>query len=445
MKNKSTYIITLLVTIGAFSGCKKEVFVPSETGNSGTASHSNGFPADYNVVFDNSKVHRIEFVLSADEWADMQADLAEKTKGGGGPGGSFSSENPTYFPCDVYYNDLVWKNVGIRYKGNSSLRARSGKLPLRLDFDKFEDDFPEILDQRFYGFKELSMSSNYNDASIMREKSADDLFRDFGVPAVHTAFYEVYIDNGNGNGAEYYGVYTMCEVIFDTYLKAEFGSKTGNCYKPEDDGAQFAQSGFSLDDFELKTNETIADKSDIQQMFDYLHASTRTSDVAKWKSDLESVFDVDGFLKYLAVNNTIQNWDTYGRMSHNYYLYNDPADGLIKWIVWDNNEAFQQGKMGGAVSFGMSEIGTDWPLINYIIADAGYLEMYKTYIKSFVETSFETNRMNTVYSDQQTLLSTSASSERSGYSYVNGQFNSAVATLKSHNVSRVAAAKAYVD
>lgn len=445
MKNKLKYVLALTAIITAFTSCKKEVFVPSETGNSGTASHSNGFPADYDIVFDNSKVHRIEFVLSADEWSDMQADLAEKTRGGGGPGGTFSSENPEYFPCDVYYNDLVWKNVGIRYKGNSSLRARSSKLPLRIDFDEFEDDFPEILNQRFYGFKELSMSSNYNDAALMREKTADDLFRDFGVPAVHTAFYEVYIDNGNGNGEEYYGVYTMCEVVFDTYLKSEFGSKTGNCYKPENDGAKFSQTGFNLDDFELKTNEITADKSDIQQMFDYLHASTRSSDVNKWKSDLESVFDVDGFLKYLAVNNTIQNWDTYGRMTHNYYLYHDPADGLIKWIVWDNNEAFQTGKMGGSLSFAMTEVGTDWPLINYIIADAGYLATYKGYVKSFVETSFETNRMSTLYSEQQSLLQTSADSERSGYSFVNGQFSSAVSMLKSHNVSRVAEAKAYVQ
>jgi spore coat protein H len=445
MKNKTIIIACIIASTLTVSSCKKVVFVPSETSGSGSASHDNGFPADYDIVFDNSKVHRIEFVLSATEWADMQADLADKTSGGGGPGGTFSSENPEYFPCDVYYNGLEWKNVGLRYKGNSSLRARSGKLPLRLDFDQFEDDYPKILDQRFYGFKELSMSSNYNDAALMREKSADDLFRDFGVPAVHTAFYEVYINNGNGNGAEYYGLYTMTEVVFDTYLKSQFGSKSGNCYKPENDGAQFSQNGFSLDDFELKTNEEIGDKSDIQQMFDYLHASTRTSDVNQWKSDLESVFDVDGFLKYLAVNNTIQNWDTYGLMSHNYYLYNDPADNLIKWIAWDNNEAFQDGKMGGAVSFGMAEVGTDWPLINFIIADAGYLATYKAYIKSFIETSFETNRMSGIYGDQESLLNTSANLERSGYSYVNGQFSSAVATLKSHNVSRVAAAKAYVD
>ena len=54
--------------------------------------------------------------------------------------------------------------------------------------------------------------------------------------------------------------------------------------------------------------------------------------------DLEEVFDVSGFLNYLAVNSVIQNWDTYGIMSHNYYLYHDPTTDLLTWIPWDNNE-----------------------------------------------------------------------------------------------------------
>ena len=434
-------LITFLLLAGS---CKKVIFVPDGEVSEGLASHNNGFPTDYSIVFEENKVHRIEIVFSSEEWDDMQADLATKTRGGGGPGGTFDSENPEYFPADIHYNGLVWEHVGVRYKGNSSLRARSGKLPLRFDFDQFEDDFEGISNQRFYGFKELSMSSNYNDASLVRESTADAVFRDFGVPAVRTAYYEVYIDQGDGN-LQYYGVYTMCEVIFDTFLKDYFGSKSGNCYKPDGDGATFSTSGFDLNDFELKTNEESNDKSDIQEMYDYLHASTRTSDPAQWRSDLESVFHVDGFLKYLAVNNTIQNWDTYGRMTHNYYLYHDPADGLIKWIIWDNNEAFQNGKQGGSLSFGMTEVGTDWPLISYLIADETYEATYKAHIKNFIETTFENGNMNTWYANQESLLSESANNERSGYSYVNGQFSSAIGTLKSHNSSRISAAETYVQ
>lgn len=449
MKKHLYKAIALLAVMVIFYGCKKVIFIPDEeievtTTGEGSASHDNGFPADYDIVFEENKVHRIDIIFTSEEWDDMQDDLANKTAGGGGPGGTFSSENPDYFPADIYYNGLEWKHVGVRYKGNSSLRANGGKLPLRFDFDEFEDTYEGISNQRFYGFKELSLSSNYNDPSLVREATADQLFRDFGVPAVRTAYYEIWIDEGSGT-SQYYGVYTMCEVIFDTFLKDYFGSKTGNCYKPDGDGAAFATSGFNLDDFELKTNEDANDKSDIQEMYDFLHSSTRTSNPAQWRSDLESVFDVDGFLKYLAANNTIQNWDTYGRMTHNYYLYHDPADGLIKWIVWDNNEAFQTGKRGGSLSFPMTEVGTDWPLISFLIADETYETQYKAHVKSFIETTFSSSAMNTWYSNQETLLSTSANNERSGYSYVNGQFSSAISTLKSHNTSRIAAANAYVD
>jgi len=444
MKNRIFKITIALFTLLAIGSCKKQIFIPDGEVNEGLASHNNGFPTNYDIVFEQNKVHRIDIVFTADEWEDMQEDLADKTAGGGGPGGTFDSENPDYFPADIYYNDLVWRDVGVRYKGNSSIRARSGKLPLRFDFDEFEDENPAISNQRFYGFKELSMSSNYNDASLVRESTADNMFREFGVPAVRTAYYEIWIDEGNGT-SQYYGVYTMCEVIFDTFLKDYFGSKTGNCYKPEDDGASFGTNGFTLDGFELKTNEDINDKSDITEMYDYLHADTRTSDPAQWQADLESVFDVDGFLKYLAANNTMQNWDTYGRMEHNYYLYHDPADDLIKWIVWDNNEAFQTGKQGGSLSFGMTEVGTDWPLINYLIADDTYEAQYKAHVKSFIETTFASSKMNTWYSDQETLLSASANAERTGYSFVNGQFSSAISTMKSHNTSRIAAANAYLQ
>ncbi len=426
-------------------GCKKQIFVADSDVIVNSASHSNGFPANYKIVFDESKVNRLEFIFTSAEWQAMQTDLSTKQRGGGPPG-QFNDENPDYFHCIVRFNDLVWNNVGIRYKGNSSLNARSGKLPLRLKFDKWEDEFPEIQNQRFYGFKDLSLSSNYNDAALMREKSACDVFRDFGVPAVRTVFYEIYIDNGSGT-LEYYGLYTVLEMVDDTFLDDWFGSNSGNCYKPDGDGAQFAASNFTLNDFELKTNETIADRSEIQEMYDILHSSLRTSDAAQWRSNLERVFDVDGFLKYLAVNNTIQNWDTNGKMSHNYYLYHDPKDGLIKWIVWDNNEAFQTGKQGGAVSLSMSEVGTDWPLLSFLIADNTYEATYKTHIKSFITSSFASSRMSGIYTSQQSLLTSSATAERSGYSYVNGigNFNSAVSALQSHNTTRISAASAYAQ
>mgnify|MGYP001426451514 CR=1 FL=1 len=62
----------------------------------------------------------------------------------------------------------------------------------------------------------------------------------------------------------------------------------------------------------MKNNDGIGDKSDITEMYNYLHGSTISTIPELWRANLEFVFDADGFLKYLAVNSTIQNWDTYG-------------------------------------------------------------------------------------------------------------------------------------
>ena len=435
-------IAILPLLLWSVTSCKKELFIPDEKSPAiDSSSHHNGFPPNYDVVFNQNQVNRINIIFTPNEWQAMQTDLDQKS--GGGPG-SPPTEDPSYFECEVIFNGLSWNHVGIRYKGNSSLRARSNKLPLRFDFDQWEDQYPAIVDQRFYGFKELSMSSNYNDPAIMREKSAADLFRNFGVPAVRTAFYEVYIDEGTGT-YQYYGVYTLTEIVFDTFLNDWFGSKSGNCYKPDGNGARFFSTNFTLTDFELKTNEDQADKSDIQQMYDVLQSPNRASHPTQWKKDLEAVFDVDGFLKYLAVNNTIQNWDTYGKMTHNYYLYHDPKDDRIKWIVWDHNEAFQNGKMGGALSLGMQEVGVDWPLINYLIADETYETTYQGYLKQCIETSFASTRMQGIYSTQENLLQIAADNEETGYSYTNGQFNAAVQTLQNHNTDRIQAVTEYLQ
>ena len=406
----------------------------------------------YDIVFPQDKVNRFDITIDADDWADMQDDLDNvvggSTNGGPGVGVSFSEENPIYVPCNLSFNGNDWYYVGIRYKGNSSLSAANSgnnKLPFRLEFDEFSDDYPQITGQTFYGFPALSMSSNYNDKSLMREKIACDLFRSFGVPAPYTAFYEMYIDYGEG--PVYFGLYTAVEVVFETMLNKQFGSESGNCYKPEDDGATFSTSGFNLADFENKTTGGTGE-DDIQELYDILQSSTRTTDLEAWKSDLESVFDVDGFLKWLAVNTTIQNWDTYGLMSHNYYLYHDPADDLIKWIPWDNNEAFQDGKMGGALSFEFNEISaTDWPLIGYIIDITEYEDLFKSHVKDFISNVFTVNDMQAAYSEWQSIIQSAAEAETSGYSYLSSssEFYSAVETLKSHASSRVSVAESYVQ
>lgn len=432
-----------------FVSCYEETLFTAGEGLSDWTSSTHGSEAvpNYEIVFPETKVNRFLVTITPENWSTMQENLSSiYGSGGGRPGGSFPDETPAYFPCDIEFNGIEWYNVGIRYKGNSSLQASAQgekKLPFRIAFDQFEDEFPEITNQTFYGFPALSMSSNYNDRSLMRENTANRLFTESGIPAPSSAFYEMYLDYGEG--PIYFGLYTAVEVVFETMLNKEFGSNTGNCYKPEDSGAQFTSIGFDLSDFENKTTGGTGEE-DIQELYDILHSLERTSDEALWKQKIEGIFDVDGFLHWLAVNTTIQNWDTYGRMSHNYYLYHDPADGLIKWIPWDNNEAFDDGKMGGALSFSFSDLdGQSWPLISLLIDIDEYEQKYKDYIIEFIEGPFEVSKMELYYSTIQDLIRSSVEEETQEYSYLNSyqDFTSAVAVLKSHCEQRKNLAEAY--
>ncbi|MCB0028084.1 MAG: CotH kinase family protein, partial [Anaerolineales bacterium] len=128
-------------------------------------------------------------------------------------------------------------------KGNSSLSSawRSGdaKMPLKLDFDEFEDDYPEIDDQRFYGFKQLSLANGFSDDSLMRETVAYDLLAEAGLPAAETAFYEILLDHGDG--PESLGVYIVVEVVDDTVIDRVFGSDDGNIYEGDGSGVSLAE------------------------------------------------------------------------------------------------------------------------------------------------------------------------------------------------------------
>jgi len=417
-------------------------------------THSKSADPDFDEVFDDTQVKRFDFVITPERWQSMLDDMTglygEFGQRSSGTGLKDVDENPIFVPTDVYYNDKQWYRVGIRFKGNSSLQSswEQGilKLSFKMDFDEFEDDYPQIDNQRFYGFKKLSLKNNYDDKSLLREKIAADVFKNAGMAVSNTAFYTLYIDHGNG--PEYFGLYTLVEEIGDTVIETQFANDDGNLYKPEDGGANFVEGGFSEENFEKKTNEDDEDWSDIIALFNALHADTRTSTPDTWRTNLEAVFDVDGFLKYLAVNGIIQNWDTYGRMTHNYYLYNNPETSKLTWIPWDNNEALQEGKMGGALDLDFANLeSNNWPLITKLYADEVYKARYNDYLLQAIGDAFEANSIQATYDSYSALIEPYATTELSGYSFLSSadDFYQAVEQLNEHADNRSEAVDVYLD
>lgn len=419
-------------------------------------THGKSADPNFDEVFEDEAVKRLDIVITEERWQSMLDDMTSlygAFGGSGGPGGGGLTEvdeDPIFVPGDVMYNGKEWYRVGVRFKGNSSLQSSwsSGilKLSFKLDFDEFEDQYPQIDNQRFYGFKKLSLKNNYNDKSMLREKVATDIFRDAGIASSHAAFYTVYVDHGDG--PQYFGVYTLVEEVDDTVIDTQFSDNDGNLYKPDGTGASFAEGTFTEDVFVKKTNEDEADFSDIQSVFLALHATNRTTDPETWRANLESVFDTDTFLKYLAVNTVIQNWDTYGRMTHNYYLYNNPDTEKLSWIPWDNNEALQNGNREGSLALDFSDLNhTQWPLIGYLYEDATYRAQYDAYVRDVVDNAFNVSSMQSKYATYSALVEPYANLEVSGYSFLSSSsdFQVAISQLNSHVSARATAVNNYLN
>jgi len=431
-------------------------------------SHSKGEIANYEVVFPEEKVNRIDLVLSSENWTAMLDDMTENYgEFGTNENIESSGEDPIWKSCSFKFNDQEWWNVGIRFKGNSSLisawKQGNMKLPMRFNFDKFEDDYEEIKNQRFYGFKKLTLSSNFSDTSLMREKVIADIYRDSGVPAPRTAFYRVYIDYGEGE--KYFGLYTMIELPEDEMLEQQFSNEDGNLYKPEGTASSFREGSLSSDnyvDFDKKTNESDDDYSDIQKLYDALHSDQ--SDKAVWRAELENILDVDEFLNWLALNTVMQNWDTYGNMEHNFYLYNNPDSEKFQWIPWDNNEGLNSfenpnpidpnridipnnreeitsQKSPLSLNLTAEEVNDDWPLIRFLIDDEVYKEKYINSIKGFVDGEFDSDTVKLRYEKAYNLIKdyvVGENGEQIGYTFLRQEedFENEYNYLKEHVVNR---------
>jgi hypothetical protein len=369
-------------------------------------SHCAGHDPDYGEVFDDGVVHRFDIVISAEDDARMTAYLDDNYRGGVS-GDLDALPTPIWVPATVRHDGSTWTQVGFRYKGHASLRGalQSGKKKLSfiLDFDHYEYDHPELDDQRFFGFTRLAFSSGYNDPSRIRERLAGQIFSDAGIPSPRRSFAAVYLDRGEGS--EYLGLYTIVEDPCDTMLRSQFGDPSGHLYKPWGRAARWLDPDEIGQDeiveyFDTCSAEDTGDRSEVVEAIERLHADRSDPE---WRANLDEVFDVDSFLRTLAVNRVMMNWDSYGCMNHNYFVYALPTDelpeGLLTWFPWDLNEAMMDHERSGCPSPGSvmldeivaeeTGIDADWPLIQVLLADEAYRGRYRTYLQEVLVTAFD--------------------------------------------------------
>ena len=282
------------------------------------------------TVFDNSYVHTIHVTFSENNFWDI---LNNNYQTSIDPISGVPTDVP-YLMGEVSIDGVVMDSIGLRQKGFSShFSSNNNKKSLKLKFNEF------VPGQRFDGLKKFNLSNGVGDPAMQRDVLCYELMRRQGIRAPRTSYARVFLNN------TYWGLYVVIEQIDKTFVTDNFLEGTGNLYKNiawsdlEWQGSN--QSAYEAS-IELKTNKTENDWSGFINLLDVLH-NTPDADFA---TEFQKVFDVDYFIRTLAIDVITNNWDSYMDHGRNYYLYQEPTSELFYWIPWDYNLAMG-GQLGG--------------------------------------------------------------------------------------------------
>lgn len=292
-----------------------------------TIKHPTASSVDYWTVFDDSQVRKITFEVTQANWNHIWSDIEAKYT----------------IPVDAVIFSQRLEDVGLRMRGQFSLRESGEKKPWKIDTDYYIDG------QEYKNLKQLLFVNSITDPSLLEEKLAYEMMQFAGLPASFVCYVEIWFDiSDDEQPPEFWGVYSMIERVDRKFLANRFGqdAKDGNLYK-----ASHAQRGpmdlvyygDAIEDFPRQneqyaygkmTNEEDADYSDIVNLTWVIDGQSYPTP-EDFAQALEAVFNVDGFLRYMAVVDATMNWDIYPYTGNNYYLFHNPVTDKFEWIPWD--------------------------------------------------------------------------------------------------------------
>ncbi|MEN1986890.1 CotH kinase family protein [Paenibacillus hubeiensis] len=215
----------------------------SETGTTNEASTDNQSTSDgtaqtasYAEEIDKTKIMSISIDADEDAWQQMLDNAT----------------NEEYISADITINGTTIKNVGIRPKGNSSLRQvasddTTDRYSFKIKFDEFVED------QTWEGLDKLVVNNMISDSSYMKEYLSYDIMSYIGVDAPLFSFANISV---NGNT---WGLYLAVEDIDGSY-KARAKNDEGEIYKPDNDDNDMGGGGMGQPGGNPPTpNETTSD------------------------------------------------------------------------------------------------------------------------------------------------------------------------------------------
>lgn len=330
------------------------------------------FPAK-GKVFNDQIVPRIDIKINVDSLQDMLSQENE--------------ENTHEYPADFIWNDGVnkdtVKNIGFRLRGNTS--RQSQKKSFKVKFDKFKGI-------KYEGLSEMNLNGEHNDPSIIRSKLVWDLMSMAEIEAPRSNHVQLYI-----NG-EYRGLYINVEHIDNNYLKSRRKNTSGQLFKCLY-GSDFVYRGnsptqYSENVYEPANNQNNVTYDDLIQFTKLLETLNSSED----RCEFEKKFDIDRYLKIMALEILVGHWDNTIYNINNSYLYFNDNTGKLEIISYDTDNTFGIDwfdiDWAQRNIYSWAKSNTDRPLYNNILKVPEYRIRFGYHVDQFIKKFYNPTFLN---------------------------------------------------
>ncbi len=247
----------------------------------------------------------------------------------------------TYIEADLEVDGVLYSQVGVRFKGNSSASVwPQQKMPFKIKMDEF------VAGQDLLGYDNLNLGNSFMDPTFCREVLTYEVLRRW-MPAPKSNYVRLWLND------EYWGIYVNTQQVSGEFLDDWFEDSSGNRYKcdPAAYGPGIPPStlvwvGPNLADYQqsyqLKSDPTGSEWQDLVDMIDALNNGPLSS---LW-ADAGPFLDLDRSLWFTAAQNLFVNRDSYIESRHNYYVYHDPHENRFSPIPMGCQRGLRQLRHG---------------------------------------------------------------------------------------------------
>jgi hypothetical protein len=347
-------------------------------------------------LYDINTIQDIRIVFAESNWDALLDAQANSTE-------DYTSAQ------SVTINGVVFNNVGVKYKGNSTYNANRVKNPFHIELDTYEN-------QDYQGYTDIKLSNVYFDPTFVRETLSYAILRKY-MHAPLSNYANVYV-----NGT-LMGLYVSSESISKKFVDNHFYSDNNTFFKCNPIGGAGPGSSSYPNLAYLGTNITSYQSAyELNSDAGWEDLVSLTNTLANDITNIESILDVDRALWMLAFDNVLVNIDSYiGTFKQNYYLYKDD-NGRFNSIVWDLNMSFGVFTQTGTISLGSTTAKKQmthllhandaaWPLVQKLLAVPKYKRMYLAHFRTILEENFSNDSYYTTGQTYQALIAPSVQAD----------------------------------